>query len=438
MAKHVIILETVDELRAHLSPAEDAAYLGDGWHKRASAPATCHVTTDEITMRFETPAQGVLNIRGGYEAGEQHFVIKLASELASEGAGQSVRRKLTLLGDAYSGVIVAMLLDSGGNTVPDKTIPQLDWAQIQDCLNATGEETVWQLQREGFSAFSAGHVTIPPVIYMQFEGRGDLHLKGAHEKNGDIYVFKIATAFPGNAGHGLPPSQGLMMAFDARTGTPLVVLKDEGHLTDLRTAIAGRNAAYSLMPDHELTGIGVLGTGVQARLQVALLKNLYPKCRRLTVWGRTPSKVAAYANEMTASGWDVTTADSPRHVADRSNLIITTTASRSALLDAQDVTNPNTLIIAIGADMPGKIELTAALLRNADTLLIDSIVQGKDHGNAAIAIEEGVIAESDVQEYGAFLNDPPAMNGALRIFLSSGIGVQDLKIVQAVIASCVK
>ncbi len=80
--------------------------------------------------------------------------------------------------------------------------------------------------------------------------------------------------------------------------------------------------------------------------------------------------------------------------------------------------------------------------------MIDSINQGKDHGNAAGAIKDGVISESDLQEFGDFLlngfnNDDdlkikhkkPETENKLIIFLSSGIGVQDLQIVQAVIES---
>jgi ornithine cyclodeaminase len=190
------------------------------------------------------------------------------------------------------------------------------------------------------------------------------------------------------------------------------------------------------MPADELTGIGILGTGVQARLQIGLLKNLYPGCRKLTVWGHTPANTARYAREMTENGWDVSVVATPKQVANAANLIITTTPSEVALLDAGDISTENTLIIAIGADMPGKIELSPALLKKADSVLIDSIEQGKDHGNAAGAISDKVIAEADLQAFGDFLNNglknPEAVK-KLRIFLSSGIGVQDLQIVQAVL-----
>jgi ornithine cyclodeaminase len=433
------ILESEAELRRLFSPAEQAAYLGDAW----DASGQTDMITDEARMRFDAPARGNLVIRGGYKSGEKNFVIKLTTEFQPASGvahGAPIHRQLTLVGNAQTGVITAMLPERSATDhdgEPGPVIPQLDWTEIQNCLRASGDEAVWQLQKEGFKAFSAGDVTIPRVIYLPFDGRGDLHLKGAHKKGGASYVFKIATGFPGNSERGLLPTQGLMMAFDSSTGAPLIVLRDEGHLTDLRTAIAGRNAAETLMPADELTGIGVLGTGVQARLQIGLLKNLYPRCRKLTVWGHTPVNTARYVTEMTENGWDVSVVAKPVQVADAANLVITTTPSEVALLDAGDISTENTLIIAIGADMPGKIELSPALLKKADSVLIDSIEQGKDHGNAAGAIRDKVIAESDLQEFGNFLSNGlknPEAAKKLRVFLSSGIGVQDLQIVQAVLA----
>jgi len=429
------ILNSDTELKSLLSVTEIAAYLGDTWCK----PEQQDLTSDEIRMEFDSPSCGTLHIKAGHKAGENNFVIKFSTHLqVATGDEDYINRQLTLVGDATTGIITALLseLEKESNRC-DVIIPELNWSEIQNSLQSVGEEAVWQLQKEGFKAFSAKEVTIPEVIYLPFKGYGDLHLKGAHKKAGDIFVFKIATGFPGNKAHNLQPSQGMMLAFDARTATPLIILRDEGHLTDLRTAIAGRNAAEEMMSAEDLIGIGVLGTGVQARLQIGLLKALFPHCNKLTVWGHTEENTIEYAKEMTDYGWDVTIVDTPGGVAEASNLIITTTPSEIALLDASDIEIENTLIIAIGADMPGKVELSPALLKKADSVLIDSISQGKDHGNAAIPIKDGVINETDLQEFGDYLfngfKNPDAASG-LKIFLSSGIGVQDLQIVQAVIA----
>ncbi|PCJ48442.1 MAG: hypothetical protein COA74_08585 [Gammaproteobacteria bacterium] len=429
------LLQTTAELKAVLSPVEQVAYLTDAWDESDQL----NWVTDEINMSFQNPASGSLLIKGGYKKHEKHFVIKFTSKFQLvEGNGNPIERCMTLIGDSQTGVITAMLLEGVGEYRDESTnLSEIDWIEIQDCLKATGDEKIWQLQKQGFKAFSAGEVTIPPVIYLPFKGFGDLHLKGAHKKQGDIYVFKIATAFPGNIAQDLQPSQGLMIAFDSRTAEPLMLLRDEGHLTDLRTAIAGRNAAEAMMPADEISGIGVLGTGVQARLQIALIKSLYPHCSNLAVWGHTKANTLTYAKEMSENGWTVSIVETPKQVADISNLIITTTPSEVALLDADDITYQNTLIIAIGSDMPGKVELSPALLNKADAVLIDSISQGKDHGNAAVAIGNQMITASDLQEFGDFLTngykDPKSKN-KLRLFLSSGIGVQDLQIVEAVIA----
>lgn len=435
------ILSKDTDLIELLTDAEKAAYIDP----QSTSHDQANIVSKTIRMDFDSPASGNLKITASYKIGTDHFVITFLSQLQSPESNELQRRHLTLLGDAYTGVITALLPQSDNtyysgahdevSAIAD--IPELNWEQIQQRLKITGNETVWQLQNQGFKAFSMLDVVIPEVIYLPFKARGDLHLKGAHKKGGDIYVFKIATAFYNNPSRGLASSQGMMMVFDARTGDAIMVLRDEGKLTDLRTAIAGRNAAQQLMPEAEVTGIGVLGTGVQARLQLNLLRDLYPNCRQLRVWGRSPKNTASYAQEMTQNGWQVTVVEHPKQVAETANLIVTTTASEVALLSADDIIIENTLVIAIGADMPGKLELAPSLLKKADCILIDSIIQGKDHGNAADALQTGIITESDLQEFGDFLNNglkKPESEKKLKLFLSSGIGVQDLQIVQATLS----
>lgn len=430
-------LATEQDLRALFSADEIEAYLGSQW----GTDRPTDMVTDVVSMRLDSPAQGHVIIKGGYKSGANNYVIKVSTSLYSSSDPEVLNeRLLTLVGDAQSGVITALLVEGAPAPadLPAIDIPEIDWQDIQGRLAALGHQQVCQLQKDGFVAFSAGDVTIPDVLHMRFKDQdGDLHLKGAHRRDGDIFVLKIATGFYGNLTRGISSHQGVMLAFDAETGDPIMVLKDEGHLTDLRTAISGRNAADEMMRPEDLTGIGMLGTGVQARLQIEQLESLYPDCRKLTVWGHTAVNAQKYADEMTGRGWNVTIAASPKSVADHSNLIITTTPTQVALLDADDIETANTLIISIGADMPGKVELSPALLRAAPNVVIDSISQGKDHGNAADAIKRGIISEDDLQEFGDMVSSglrhaEHAKN--LRLFLSSGIGVQDLQIVEAVIA----
>jgi len=144
---------------------------------------------------------------------------------------------------------------------------------------------------EGFIQYSKGNTVVPPVGELLFEDpKGDAHIKYGYIKNDDYYVVKIASGFYDNAKLGIPSSQGLMVLFDQKTGVPKAVLLDEGYLTDIRTAAAGALAAKYFAP-KEITGIGIVGTGIQARLQLKYLQTI-TSCDVVWIWGRNTNHVA--------------------------------------------------------------------------------------------------------------------------------------------------
>ena len=139
----------------------------------------------------------------------------------------------------------------------------------------------------GFVAYSHGEVVVPPVGEMLFEEpRGEAHIKYGYIQKDDYYVVKIASGFYDNHLQGLPTNSGLMLLFSQKTGALSRVLLDEGHLTDERTAAAGALASRTMAPP-EVKRIGILGSGVQARLQAKHHANVFPDAEFL-VWGRDP------------------------------------------------------------------------------------------------------------------------------------------------------
>src|ERR1051325_6187945 len=128
-------------------------------------------------------------------------------------------------------------------------------------------------QEEAFVVYSDGYVVVPPVGYLHFqEASGDCHIKYGYIKGDEYFVVKIATGFYKNSEIGLPVGNGMMSLFSQRTGSFEALLLDEGYLTDMRTAAAGAVAAKYLAP-KKIDRIGIVGTGVQARLQLEMLKN---------------------------------------------------------------------------------------------------------------------------------------------------------------------
>ncbi|MFT4538118.1 MAG: ornithine cyclodeaminase [Planctomycetota bacterium] len=304
---------------------------------------------------------------------------------------------------------------------------------IESIKRALADIDVLPLIEEGFIHYSAGRAVVPPVGELELPD-GGVHIKYGFIREEPYYVIKIASGFPSNAQHGLPTGDGLMLLFSQRTGQPVALLSDGGHLTDVRTAAAGAVAARALAP-KEVKCIGVLGTGVQARMQVEYLTRT-TDCRQLVAWGRNPEACGRYRSDMISKGFRVEIASTPQEVAQRSRLLVTTTASVTPLLTAADLC-PGTHINAIGSDTPAKQELAADALARADIVVADSRSQCELRGEIARASEAGALDFARVIELGDLLAGKATgrvSQDQISVFDSTGVAVQDIQIATAVAA----
>lgn len=283
----------------------------------------------------------------------------------------------------------------------------------------------------GFVAYSAGRAIVPPVGELLLQ-KGEVHIKYGCIAGDPHYVVKVASGFYGNASLGLPSSNGVMLMFDQATGRLESVLLDEGHLTDIRTAVAGAIAARHLAPANVRT-IGVVGTGIQARLQLTSLKPVLAT-RRALVLGRDPAHVAAYCRDMRTEGFDVEAAPDADRLGQECRLIVTATPSTTPLLRAAHI-RPGTHITAIGSDTPEKQELEPAILARADRVVADSRAQCRLRGEIHHALKAGIIDERGIVEIGEIIAGQRPGRGSdeeVTVFDSTGVAVQDIKIAQAV------
>jgi len=308
-------------------------------------------------------------------------------------------------------------------------LPQPLVVSAEECERAVLVPELIEEIAQGFVDYSAGRVVVPPVGYLGFtEPTGDVHLKYGYVKGGDVFVIKVAAGFPQNSEHGLPTGDGCMLVFDSHTGFLRAVLLDRSRLTDLRTAVAGAVAARALAPSS-VSRIGIIGTGVQARLQPLMLKHV-TTCRDISLYGRSAQRAATCAEYLERAGFRVTIAASAEAVAESAELLVTTTASHAAHFRAAAV-RPGTHVTGVGADAPGKQELDAKLFARAEVVVADSIAQCADHGDLAPALAHGDIALDRVRELGAVLADPKlGRTGEEQISIAdlTGVAVQDIVI----------
>lgn len=244
-----------------------------------------------------------------------------------------------------------------------------------------------------FALLATEKVIMPPILSFHIpEHNGEVDVKTAYVPGIDSFAIKMSPGFFDNPKLGLPSLNGLMVLFSAKTGLVEALLLDNGYLTDIRTAAAGAVAAKWLSP-HNARSAGIIGSGVQARLQLQALC-LVRKIDHAFIWGRDRNSVAKCAdacrNEL---GIDVQPITSIPDLMAKSDIVVTTTPAREPLLKAVEL-KAGQHITAMGADADYKNELAPDLLVKADHYICDSLLQCRKQGELRAAIAAGLVQQS--------------------------------------------
>jgi ornithine cyclodeaminase len=280
--------------------------------------------------------------------------------------------------------------------------------------------------RDAVLAQSRGECDTPMPMHLDLAaaGGGEVHIKSSYRRGGRHVALKVAGSY-------VQRPYGSIALISVATGETVAYFDDGGYLTDLRTA------AVSAMVARELgrtdTALGIVGSGIQARLQAQLHAEVLP-LDQVHVWGRYPERAAACAADIAQllPRARVAVARSPAELAATATLIVTATAARAPLLRAGDV-RPGSHISAVGADSPGKRELDPELVRGAALLLVDSRAQCERLGE----LQHALAARDRAIEIGAFCGAPIAYDhSGITICDFTGLGAEDLFIAEACVTEC--
>jgi ornithine cyclodeaminase/alanine dehydrogenase-like protein (mu-crystallin family) len=294
--------------------------------------------------------------------------------------------------------------------------------RAEDVERAVSPHEAYDAVRAAFEAHARGTWSMPSKVYVTNYPAGDFRAMPAI---GDGHaVLKWVTSFPGNPSRGLPTVAGLVLLSDAEDGRLLAVL-DAAAVTALRTAAAGVLAADTLCR-AEASSYAVIGAGVNgaetARMLVAhgvtpLVWDLNDHRREL-VAGRLGARVARSAEEALAC-----------------EVVITVTPG-SAVLYEEGSLEPGQHVSLMGADGPGKAEVSLGELRRAH-LFCDDWEQASHGGELAAGVAAGVVQRDAVTELGSVLlgdADGRRSAGDITLFDSTGLAIQDLAIAKTAYA----
>lgn len=160
------------------------------------------------------------------------------------------------------------------------------------------------------------------------------------------------------------------------------------YLDDLCSAAAGAVAAKYLAP-KDVRVAGVIGTGVQARLQMRAAHLVRP-FERLLVFGRNIQKAARCAVDLSdALGIDCEVTTDPADLVAQSQLVVTATSARAPVIKAEWL-HKGLHITAMGADRTGKTEIDPRALVAASLYVTDRASQCAVLGELEAALAAGL------------------------------------------------
>jgi ornithine cyclodeaminase/alanine dehydrogenase-like protein (mu-crystallin family) len=224
----------------------------------------------------------------------------------------------------------------------------------------------------------------------------------------EAYTVKVNAKFPGAT----PALRGVVCLHDLRSGE-LLALADSSAVTAWRTGLAAALGTHVLAAPGADT-LGLVGAGAQNAKTLTGLRHLR-RWRRLVACDLDRARATALTPHAVGDA---------REVCAEADVVVLATWSREPLLYAGDV-RPGQHLTTLGADEPGKIELSADLLRVAHVIVDDlSLAAGAGAlANAGLDAGAAAGALSDVL-HGRLASGHPG--DAVSVYAPVGLPWQDL------------
>jgi alanine dehydrogenase len=260
---------------------------------------------------------------------------------------------------------------------------------------------------------------MPPKAYLTLD-KGDFRAMPASVPG--AAGVKWINVHLGNSAIGLPSIMGLIVYSDPETGYPLAIM-DGTEITAFRTGAAAAIASRYLARAGSRT-LGLVGAGHQADTQIEAHLE-YFSFDDIRVFDLDPSavtKLAARFPELPIhpAGLEATCG---------ADIVCTLTPATRPYVKYEWL-KPGAHVNAIGADAPGKQELTTELLSRV-TVIVDDVYQATHAGELNVAVSAGLFQASDIfatlgeLTSGRKRLESPVGDG-ITIFDSTGLAIQDI------------
>jgi ornithine cyclodeaminase len=283
------------------------------------------------------------------------------------------------------------------------------------------------LMEEALIGLARGEAVLPLRTIARVPGKPNFFaVMPAYTSSPAAIGVKALTVFPENHGTARDSHQGAVLLFEAEHGS-LRAIMDATAITAIRTAAVSA-VATRLLARHDARVLGIIGSGVQARMHVEAIPLVRP-IDTVRVHSRNRRNCEALARYAEERGIRAIVDSSAEEVVRQSDVVCTVTSSLEPVLRGEWL-RPGTHINAVGTATPTAREVdTEAVVRSR--VYVDRRESAlNEPGDILIPMREGAIgAEHLLAELGELLTGSPAGrigDDNITLFKSLGLAVEDL------------
>jgi len=278
---------------------------------------------------------------------------------------------------------------------------------------------------EVFGEVGRGTVTNVPRVRAPL-GDGTLRITAAVLEYRGYYGVKVSstTIFESGAGR-------VFSLYKSKTGE-LAAIVQVFAMGAMRTgAASGIASKYMARPDSAT--LGVVGTGRQARTQVAAICKTLP-ITKIRVFSRSAENRQSFCDAIALPGVTAIPVDTAEAAVRHCDVVVTATTSTAPVLKGEWL-SPGSHINAIGANYEYRRELDSAAVARASVIASDDLEQVKyEATDLAAPVSEGVMGWDSLTGLGDIVagkrpgrTDP----SDITIFKSLGVALEDVALAAA-------
>jgi len=248
---------------------------------------------------------------------------------------------------------------------------------------------------KGFKLKGEGKVDLPAKIGIHPRKDCFIHAMPCYI-GGDVDVFGIkwVAGYPPNQKKGLPYLTGLMCLNDSETGQAKAIM-DASWITAYRTGAASAVCAkYLGDPNAEISAI--IGLGVQGRMNLMALKEVFKKLRQVRLYDVLPSQIERYVKDMSAlyNECEFISCEKPEAAVREADVVVTCTpiVERPNRYIRSECLKEDALVIAVDYDS----SFCATAMSDADVFVCDDKNQYLWTQKQGVYFQEGYPGEDKI------------------------------------------